>query len=60
MNTPLDVVSGIFRPEILDCIDPIGESLSLNSEFVESSTLGLGLRKSAALHIPSNLRIGSF
>ena len=27
MNSPLDVVGGIFRPEILDCIDPLGEFL---------------------------------
>ena len=27
MNTPLDVVSGIFAPEILECIDPSGEFL---------------------------------
>ena len=27
MNTPLDVVSGIFAPEISECIDPSGEFL---------------------------------
>ena len=30
MNSPPDVVGGIFRPEILDCIDPLGESLCDN------------------------------
>ena len=36
MNTPLDVVSGIFRPEILDCIDPLGECLC-DTSFMELS-----------------------